>query len=319
MKERSIFWPLVMIATGVVWLMIGMGRVPQANLWALVYIFPFLLIALGVGLILRAFWRFTGMLVSLLVVAGAVMAIFYAPQFGWDHAPNWASWNFGPNLGGSVSGSGMIKTETRDLPDLESVFVEYPAEVTIRQGEKQSLTITADDNLLPQISTEVQDGKLIIKNSERNWNQRVRSSEPMQIVVTVRELNEVAFSSAGKLKIEGLESDSLTVTVSGAGDVILTGIEVGQLKCTLSGAGNINADGSADKINIRISGFGSLDSSKLQAQDAEINISGAGNATLRAEQTLDANISGAGSIVYYGNPQVIKTVSGAGSVIKAGE
>ena len=92
MKERSIFWPLVMIAAGLLWLMIGMGIIPRANLWALTHTFPFLLIALGVGLILRSYWRFAGMLVSLLVVAGAVMAVIYAPQLGWDDAPTW-SWN----------------------------------------------------------------------------------------------------------------------------------------------------------------------------------------------------------------------------------
>ena len=165
MKERSIFWPLVLIATGVVWLLIGMDIIPRANLWALSHTLPYLLIVLGLGLILRAYWRFAGMLVSLLVVAGALVAVIYAPQLGWDNAPDWAMWSFGPDLGGSRSGSGTIETETRQLPALEAVFVEYPAEVTIRQGDAQSLTITADDNLLPQLLTEVRDGKLTIENS----------------------------------------------------------------------------------------------------------------------------------------------------------
>ena len=93
MKERSIFWPLVMIAAGVLWLMVGMEIIPRANLWALTHTFPFLLIALGIGLILRAYWRFAGMLVSLLVVAGAVMAVVLrpparlgqCPQLGLEH------------------------------------------------------------------------------------------------------------------------------------------------------------------------------------------------------------------------------------------
>ena len=50
MKKRSIFWPLAMIATGVLWLLTGMGIVPSANLWALTHILPFVLIALGVGM-----------------------------------------------------------------------------------------------------------------------------------------------------------------------------------------------------------------------------------------------------------------------------
>ncbi len=319
MKERSIFWPLVLIAAGVLWLLIGMGIVPRANLWALSHTLPYLLITLGVGLILRAYWRFAGMLVSLLVVAGAVLAVVYAPQLGWDKSPDWAMWSFGPDLGGSQPGSGVIETETRKVADLKVIFVEYPAEVTIRQGDAPSLTITADDNLLPQLLTEVRDGKLTIRNSERNWNQRVRPSKTVQIALTVRDLREVAFSSAGKLHIEGLETDTLTVTVSGAGDVVLTGIDVGQLTCTLSGAGNVNADGTADGVNLRISGFGNFNGGDLQAQTAALHISGAGNATLWVERDLDARISGAGSIDYYGNPTVSKTISGAGSVRKIGE
>jgi hypothetical protein len=280
---------------------------------------PYLLVVLGFGLILRAYWRFAGMLVSVLVVAGAVMAVVYAPRLGWDNAPNWAMWSFGPDLGGSRPGSGIIKTETRKVPDLESVFVEYPAEITIRQGDSQSLIITADDNLLPQLSTEVRGGKLTIENSERNWNQRVRPSKTVQITLTVRDVQEVAFSSAGKLYIEGLETDDLTITVSGAGDVVLTAIEVGQLKCTLSGAGNISADGVADKINSHISGFGNFNGGDLHAQDADVSISGAGNATLWVEHELDAHISGAGSIDYYGDPAVSKNISGAGSVRRIGE
>ena len=107
MKERSIFWPLVMIATGVLWLMVGMDIIPRANLWALTHTFPFLLIALGVGLILRAYWRFAGMLVSLLVVAGAVTGcrlcppawLGQCPQLGLGHVGfRSRDWGFGNRL-----------------------------------------------------------------------------------------------------------------------------------------------------------------------------------------------------------------------------
>jgi hypothetical protein len=112
MKDRSIFWPLVMIAAGVIWILIGIGTIPRANLWALSHTLPYLLIVLGFGLILRAYWRFAGILVSLLVVAGAVLAVVYAPQLGWNDAPSWGwdLWDFGPDASGAVAGSGVVKT-----------------------------------------------------------------------------------------------------------------------------------------------------------------------------------------------------------------
>ena len=41
MRERTIFFPLFLIAAGGIWLLINMGQVPVENLWALVRIWPF--------------------------------------------------------------------------------------------------------------------------------------------------------------------------------------------------------------------------------------------------------------------------------------
>jgi len=320
MKERSIFWPLVMIAAGVLWILIGVGTIPRANLWALSHTLPYLLILLGFGLILRAYWRFAGILVSLLVVAGAVLSVVYAPQLGWDNAPSWGwdLWDVSPEVGGGVAGSGIVKSESRKVADFDAIRVDYPAEIIVRQGRSESLKIEAEDNLLPQLSTDVRNGTLVLENSEQNWRDRVNPSEPVIITITVVNLNEVQFPTAGKMQIEGLETDSLTVSVSGAGDMTLTELSAGDLNFNLSGAGNINVDGKSENLRLSISGLGNFNGGDLQTQDAHVQISGAGSATVWADDTLDANISGAGSIEYYGDPNVNEHISGVGSVSKAG-
>jgi hypothetical protein len=320
MKDRSIFWPLVMISAGVLWILVGIGTIPRANLWALTHTLPYLLILLGFGLILRAYWRFAGMLVSLLVVAGALAAVVYAPQLGWDDAPSWGwdLWDFGPEVGGAVAGSGMVESESREVAEFQSISIDYPAEVTVHQGDTESVTIEAEDNLLPQLVAEVRNGTLHLENAERNWGERVNPTEPVLVTITVVELNEVHFPTAGKMQIEGLETDSLAVSVSGAGDVTLIELVASNLNFSLSGAGNISADGDSDGLQVRISGLGNFNGSNLKSQDADIQISGAGSATVWAEDTLDANISGAGSIDYYGDPDVSEHISGVGNVSKIG-
>ncbi len=323
MKERSIFWPLAMIAAGVLWLLIGMGIVPRANLWALTHTLPFLLIALGIGLILRAYWRFAGMLVSLLVVAGAVMAVIYAPQLGWDNVSGpgwgWNMWDLGPELGGAVAGSGVVETESRQVSEFDSIVVQYPAKIIIQQGESESITIQADDNLLPQLETQVRDGTLYFESSENNWGERVSSTEPVLVTITVVELGQVQIPAAGTILIDSLKTDSLEISISGAGDVTLQYLDAGSLVFGLSGAGSVDAEGVVDTLQLRISGLGSFNGGDLRSQDAEVRISGAGSATVWVEDELDANISGAGSIDYYGSPEVSKRISGVGSVSKIGE
>lgn len=319
-ENRSIFWPLVLIAAGVTWLMVSMGQIPSENLWALTHIWPYALIALGVGLILRGLWRPLGQVVAALVVIGAVGAIYYAPQLGWNDVPAWNDWNIGEDFGvGGVRGSGVVKTETRKVSGFDALDVDYPAEIVITQGKSESLTIEAEDNLLPQLTTEVRDGTLHIENNERDFDKRVNPTRSIRITITVKELSDVDFSTAGKLTVNGLEGESLNISLSGAGDIALNDLELDNLDAHLSGAGKFTASGIATHLTLTISGLGNFDAPDLATQTADINISGAGSATLRVEQSLDASISGAGSITYYGSPTVTRSISGAGEVKPADE
>jgi hypothetical protein len=317
MKEnRSIFWPLTMIAAGVLWLLTSMGTIPTANLWALTYIWPYVLIALGVGLILRVFWKPMGMVVSTLVVVGAVAAVFFAPQLGWADAPNWDNIN---SFSGGVRGSGIVKTETRKVSGFDGISIRYPAEIVIRQGAAEALTVEAEDNLLPQLVTEVRAGTLYIESKESNFAKRVNPTETVKITITVKTLTDLEFSSAGTLTVESLKGDALKIALSGAGDIELKKLELKSLDARLSGTGKITASGTATTANLNISGLGDFDGTDLTCQSADAGISGAGAVTLRVEDELNARISGAGSVNYYGSPSVNRTITGAGSIQKIGD
>lgn len=318
-QKRSLFGPLVLIAAGVLWLLIKQGNVPSSNLWALTHIWPFLLIAAGVGLILRPYWSYTSILLDVLIVGGAVAAILYAPRMGWDNPP--VGYMFTGNefyVGPTERGSGVMKTETRKVDGFDSIEVSYPAEIFISQGASESVKIQADDNLLPGLQTRVRNNKLEIfyKVGE---GKAVRPTKTPVITIVVKDLNEVDFESAGSVEITGVETDSLSVSVSGAGDLRLEEIAVEDLAVNLSGAGSMFASGSADSLDVNISGFGDFNGKGLRSKDAQVNISGAGGASVRAEETLDAGISGAGSVDYYGSPKVTKQISGVGNISRAGD
>ncbi|HLA06319.1 MAG TPA: head GIN domain-containing protein [Anaerolineales bacterium] len=322
MKHRSFFWPLALIATGVIWLLVSMNVIPEANLWALTYIWPYLLIALGLGLILRGYLRTAEWIVSLLIILGAVGAIVFAPQLGWAGGPDWnlfSDWNPASDFGGGVSGSGRIDSETRRVKDFLAVTIRYPAEIVIQQGKSESVKIEAEDNLLPQLSTEVRDGTLVIENKEDNWSKRVDPSKKVIITITVIDLNEINFTSAGTLRVDGLKTETLNLSLSGAGEITLNDLDVEKLESRLSGTGNIEANGTADELELTISGAGNFDAPGLASNAANVRISGVGNATVRVKDKLVATVSGAGSVDYYGSPSVDKNISGAGSVQQVDE
>jgi Putative auto-transporter adhesin, head GIN domain/Domain of unknown function (DUF5668) len=312
--RRSLFGPLLLIAAGVVWLLVKSGTIPAANLWALTHIWPFLLIAAGLGIILRSYWKYTSMVLDVLIIGGAVLAILYAPQLGWTN-PSIISMinNSDPFIGPGERGSGKVITETRDVSDFHSIEVSYPAQVLVKQGSKESLEIEAEDNLLPGLQTQVRNNTLEIFYKTKD-GKHVNPTKTVKITIVVKDLTSVDFTSAGELAIDNLKTNALDISLSGAGNLKLSKILVKALGVSLSGAGSMSASGTADDLNLSISGFGDFKGADLHNKDAHVDISGAGSATTWVDHNLDAQISGAGSISYYGSASVTKQISGVGGV-----
>jgi hypothetical protein len=320
MRNRSFFWPFILIATGVVWLLVELRFIPMENLWALMYIWPFFLMVLGIGLILRSRWPGIRMIVSGLIVLGMVLSIVFAPQLGWNKAPAWSSFHLGDYgyLNGSVRGSGVVASQTRELSDFNSIEINFPVELTVEQGAAATLTIAADDNLLPQLATRVSGNTLYIENNQPDWTRRVSPTQTVRINLTVKDLQKVDFPSAGILRVNKFQTNNLEVSISGAGTINLADLTAKSLSINLSGAGNITAKGSVDSLKTDISGFGSFQGGDLASQTADVTISGAGSATVWAKSSLNVDISGTGSVNYFGAPSVTRNISGLGSVISKG-
>jgi hypothetical protein len=281
----------------------------------LTHIWPFLLIAAGAGMILRSFWKYASMLVDVVLIGGVVLAIVFAPKLGWDN-PSMFSFTEGNGnwfIGPGVRGSGNVISETREVNGFKAINLEYPAEVSITQGKAESVEIEAEDNLLPDLKTQVKNGTLEIFYKKAS-DTHVNPTKPVVITITVKDLTNVDFSSAGELIIDGLETDNLDVSLNGAGNLELNNINIQKLSVDLNGAGSMTASGAADDLDVNISGFGDFKGADLHGQTANVNISGAGSATVWVDNELDAEISGAGSINYYGSAKVSKQINGVGSI-----
>lgn len=316
-ERRSFFFPLLLIGAGVLWLLVNLGYIPSNNLWAVAHIWPILLIGAGLGLILRQYWAEAGLVVSTLIVLGAVMAVVYAPQLGWAQSPGWSWADF--DFNGSVAGSRVIETETRQVGGFTEIDLRFPADVIIRQGSSESVSIKADDNLLPQLAAQVSGGTLTVRNSEPNWNRRVNASETVEITITVVDLSELHVQTAGSVRMTDYEGDRLVIRLEGAGSIELVDMSLSELELRLDGAGSVSASGTTDSLRAQIDGLGSLRAEGLAAQTAEVHISGLGSAEVRVAQDLTVEIDGAGSVSYHGSPEVHQQVDGLGSVNRAGE
>jgi hypothetical protein len=316
-RTRSIFGPLLLIAIGSLWLLSVFGLISTSNVWAVVRLWPLLLIALGVDALLRWRWPFLANVVDVVFVALAVGAIILAPRLGLTSSSGWMGML--PLMIGGRPASGHVITESRAVSGFDTVTFSSFGDLTIQPGERESLTIEAEDDILRRIRVEVRDGTLEIGFDEPGARVSLYPTRPIRFTLTVVQLEAVELSGAGNVVVNELETGRLRARLSGTGSLSLTGLAADSLVTALSGAGSLNASGTADHLEVIVSGFGSFNGADLQAANAEISLSGVGGASVWATTRLNATISGVGSVTYYGQPAVTKTTSGLGTVRHAGD
>ena len=194
-----------------------------------------------------------------------------------------------------IEGSGRSATERRDATGIHGVAFSLPGHLEVRQGTPESVTVTADDNVLPYIETVVERGVLEVRTRSHT---SVSLRSKVRVTVVAQSVEELDLSGAGRLDARDVDVQKLTLRISGAGDATLAG--------------------RARALDTRISGSAHLDAVKLTAQDASVQVSGSASVRLDARKTLDARISGVGNVLYYGDPKVERRISGMGHVERAG-
>ncbi|MCC7352488.1 MAG: DUF2807 domain-containing protein [Anaerolineae bacterium] len=214
--------------------------------------------------------------------------------------------------------------ETREVSDFDRVVFSGFGELAIRQGEIESLTVEADDDIMPKIETRVSSGTLLIGYRHGglldilNWTTLVIGGRSIRFNLTVKKLTGLECSGAGSTVAAALATDHLHLRLSGAGNITFDQLMAEKLEVELTGAGSINVSGKVTEQKSRCSGVGSYRAGSLESQKAAVRLSGAGSATVWAKDELDAEISGVGSVEYYGSPRVSQGVHGVGSVKSLG-
>ena len=189
-----------------------------------------------------------------------------------------------------IKGSGVIKTETREVDEFYGLNLSCSADVKITYGETPRLDIIADDTILPIVSTEVTDGVLNISTNESYSTQN-------NIIV--------------KIQVPMIQE----LSIQGSGDIDMDSVTKDTLSLSISGSGNIDATGSVVNLMANVSGSGDLQLKKLKATHCNLMINGSGDAIVSVSERLDAAINGSGDIYYYGKPKKVSSkVNGSGEV-----
>jgi len=208
----------------------------------------------------------------------------------------------------AISGSGHLVSRIKSVEGFTQVDVSNAFKVSISHGSRQSVSITADDNVMELIEVERRGDTLSIGLQAGDYEKVTLEGK-----IEMPELKGLQFSGATRGTISGFSSaNELSVGLSGAS--ILEGdLEGKHADLRLSGASRVKLSGTVERLLINGSGASGFDLAAFTVARAEVSLSGASRATVKATQSLDGvTLSGASVLSYLGHPE-IKEVSTSGA------
>lgn len=186
-------------------------------------------------------------------------------------------------------GSGTMAIEARDVSGFSEIDLSGSGTVLVSVTGTESLTVEAEDNILPLLTTEVRDGRLVL-----GTKQSISPTRDIVYSITVINLDAVAVSGSGSVT---------------AVDVVANGFEV-----DISGSGAVTLEGVSEDLDLSIGGSGAFEGEGFVAATGTVSVSGSGDVVVNVTDDLDVDVSGSGSVEYIGDPAVSTSISGSGEI-----
>ncbi len=212
---------------------------------------------------------------------------------------------------GCIKGSGNPIAETRTITPFSKIDISGAFKINIKQDSSLQVTITADDNLLKYIRTQVNGNKLRIYTRKNFCN-----DSPITVNLGVNKLEEIKSSGAVELATNGrVNVQNLKLDFSGASKIDME-LSAADIKTEISGASEISLKGQAASHDINVSGVGKLHAPDFVVGVYKINSSGAADCDINVLKSLKTNTSGSSNITYHGNPSNIQEHKSGSSSLK---
>lgn len=224
-----------------------------------------------------------------------------------------------------IRGSGDMVTVERVVKNFDRISIMGWGDITLTQGEKQSLVVTMDDNLIDYLQTKVETGTLVLGfDPDKAKHKDLRPSESIGFEIMVPDLSGIAIYGSADVKSERLDSDRfsidiygsgdvqvdlllcsrISIRVMGVGDIEIDDLEADYLDVSILGKGTVKLAGEVVKQDVNLPGTGKYLAEKLQSRTADVRMPGMADAKIWVTDELYADITGGGELHYYGNPKI---------------
>ncbi|MGS0685594.1 head GIN domain-containing protein [Nakamurella sp. GG22] len=207
--------------------------------------------------------------------------------------------------------AGAQTTQQRTISGVTAVRVLTSGDLTITAGSTETLSVTAGENQMAGLTSQVIDGTLILDNKSNDF-----SDGRISYALTVPPLQAVELSGSGGVDGVGVLTGDAQISVTGSGNATLTGLDLSGVTVDMTGSGNVTVAGRATSQQVTGTGSGNYQAGEFATERADVRLSGSGDAVVDVTGSLSATVTGSGSVTYTGNPaEVNRSTTGSGDVV----
>lgn len=139
-------------------------------------------------------------------------------------------------------------------------------------------------------------------------NSGVQTAEmpPFDFVLHGPRLPRVNASGRVAIEVEGsgFTGQSIQCELSGeASFVCHDAADARMVELELTGSSFVEIGGSANALQLEVTGSGEMDLSACRAESATVNVTGSGRIEVNVSETLEGSITGSGTIIHVGEPR----------------
>lgn len=272
-RYRSLFWPIVFVGVGVLWLLANLNIVPREGWLVLLRFWPVFLIGIGLDLILGRRSPIVGAAIGLGVVGLAVLLVFIGPNLGIVTLPDTTTDTYVEPIGSASSAridldlSIGVSTITA-LSDSNNLFeaeITHIGDIVYSVSGNQEKTIRLRQEDIDFNFTRIE----AWEENELQWNIGISPDVPLDIDLK---------GGVGQAKLDFSDLDLTSVSInSGVGDMTVT----------------LPATGSSYESKFEV-GVGRLEIRMEQGIDADMRIEGGvGEITIRVPSDVGVHLEGA--------------------------
>lgn len=204
-----------------------------------------------------------------------------------------------------IEGSGNVITKEIPVKSFDHLISQGVFSLQLSQGDKESVKIEAEDNLINLITVE-NDGSGLEITMKKDVN--IHSKKKMIVYVTFKSLKSMDLSMVGGTSsTEQLKFADLQFKNQSVGSVNLDMV-LQSLNLENESVGSLKLKGSAENAVIKSNSVGSIQAADFVVQKMDVDNNGVGGATVNAEKELKVSDSFLGKVSNKGNATPKKKV-----------